>query len=106
MMARTELRARPRGGGERVAVERVVRATQRSGVVVAEHDDRAARRVLLDQLEHRNGICAVADMIAEERVTARPERIRVREASRDGLEIAVNVGEQSELQGELVSRMR
>jgi hypothetical protein len=45
-------------------------------------------------------------VIAEERVTARPERIRVREASGDGLEIAVNVGEQSELQGELVSRMR
>jgi hypothetical protein len=61
---------------------------------------------LLDQLEHGNGVRAVADVVAEEGVTARPERIGVREARGDPLEIAVNVGEQSELQGELVSRMR
>jgi len=45
-------------------------------------------------------------VVAQEGVTARSERIGVREARGNPLEIAVNVGEQSELQGELVSRMR
>ena len=105
-MSGSELRARPGGCCERIAIEHVVRTPERRGVVVAKHDDGAARRVALDQLQYGNGIRAVADVIAEERVTGRAERVRVREARVDRLDVGMNIGEQSELQGGLVSRMR
>ena len=60
----------------------------------------------LDKLEHRDRIGAIAHVIAEKRVAACTQRIGVREAGRDGLEIAVGIGEQSELQGAVVSRIR
>ncbi len=92
-----ELRPRPGDGGQRVAVERVVGTPDRRRVVVAEHDDRAVRRVALDQVEHRHRIGAVADEVAEKRVSVRAQRVRVREAGGDRLEVAVDIGEQGEL---------
>jgi hypothetical protein len=49
--------------------------------------------MLLDQLEHRHRVGAVADVITEKRVPARAQCVRMLEAGRDGLEVAVDIGE-------------
>ena len=100
------MRSRPWPGRERIAVEHVVGSAQCSCVVIAEHHDRAVRRIPLDQLEHGDRIGAVAHMVAEERITACAQRVGVSEAGRDRFEVAVDIGEQSELQGGVVSRIR
>jgi hypothetical protein len=102
----SELGARPGDGGKGVAVERVVRTSDRRRVVVAEHDDGAARGIPLDQLDHGHRVGPVADMVAEKRIAVRAQCIRMRETRGDGLEIAVDVGEQGELQTGPVFCMR
>jgi hypothetical protein len=74
--------------------------------VIAEHDDGALRSVLLDEIEHCDRIRAIADEVAEECIAVRPQGLRMREAGGDRFEIAVDVGEQSELQTEPVFWMR
>ena len=71
--------------------------------MIAEDDDCAVRRVPFDQVEHRYRIRAVADEVAEKRVAVRPQGLRMREAGGDRFEIAVDIGEQSELHRDLVS---
>jgi hypothetical protein len=66
--------------------------------MVAEHDNGTVRGILLDQFEHRHWIGAITDEVAEKRISIRSQRIRMREARGDGLEIAMNIGEQGELQ--------
>ena len=106
MLAGPKLRARPGDRGERVAIENVVWAAQRGGIVIAKDDDGTIRRIALDQLEHGDRIGTVADVIAEERIAGRAQRVSMSEAGRDRLEVAVDIGEQSELQGAVVSRSR
>jgi hypothetical protein len=105
-MARAELPTGPVDGGECAPPEGVVRPAQCRGVVVAHHDDGAARSVLLDQVEYRDRIGAIADQIAQERTLVSPQGVRVREARGDRFEIAVDVGEESYLQTALVFWMR
>jgi hypothetical protein len=49
--------------------------------------------VRFDQLEHRDGVRAVADEVAEERVALSTQGARVIEARGERLEVAVDVGE-------------
>jgi len=98
VLARTELRASPVDGGHGVPAERVVRAPQRGGVVVAEYNDGAVRSVSLDELEHPYRVGPVAHEVAEKHVPVRPQRVRMRKARGDRLEIAVDIGEEGELQ--------
>ncbi len=51
-----------------------------------------------DEVEHRDRIGSVADEVAEKGIAVRAQRVGVREARGDGLEVAVDVGEQGELQ--------
>jgi hypothetical protein len=68
-------------------------AAERRRVVIAEDHDRAARSVRFDQLEDRDGVGAVADEVAEERVALSTQGARVIEARGERLEVAVDVGE-------------
>jgi hypothetical protein len=62
--------------------------------MVAEHDDRALARVLLDDLENPDRVGAVADQVAEKRIALRTEGLGVREARGQRLEVAVDVREE------------
>ena len=66
--------------------------------MVAEHHHGAVRSVLLDQVEHRHRVGAVADMVTDKCVSIRAQCVRVLETGGDGLEVAVDIGEQRELQ--------
>jgi hypothetical protein len=66
---------------------------ERGRVVIAEDHDRAAGGVRFDQLEDRDGVRAVADEVAEERVALSTQGARVIEARGERLEVAVDVGE-------------
>jgi hypothetical protein len=66
--------------------------------VVAQYDDRTLCGVLLDQVEDRNGVGAVADEVAQKSIAVRSQRIRVRKARGDRFEVAVDVCEQGDLQ--------
>jgi hypothetical protein len=61
--------------------------------VVAEHHDRAARGVRLDQLEDGHRVGAVADEVAQKCIALGAQGARVIEARGQRLEVAVNVGE-------------
>jgi hypothetical protein len=74
--------------------------------VIAHDGDGAVRHVPLDQLEDRHGVGAVPDEVAEERAPVSSQAFRVRETRGDGLEVAVDVGEQGYFQAELVFWMR
>ena len=68
--------------------------------MVAEHDHRAIGGILFDQVEHGHRIRAVTDQVAEKCVPLSPQCPRVYEACANGLQIAVNVGEHSQLHGD------
>src|SRR2546426_2225941 len=92
-----ELRLRPGDRLLRGGVEAADGLTDCCSVVVAEHHDRALRRVLLDQVQHGDRVGPIADQIAEERVALGSKRLGVLEASAERFQVAVNVGEQSQL---------
>ena len=101
-MAGAELRTGPVDGGQCTPREGIVRPPQGGSVMVAHHDDGAFRSVLLDQVEHCDGIGAVADEVAQERTPVSSQGVRVLEACGDRFEIAVEVGEEGYLQTGLV----
>jgi hypothetical protein len=97
-LAALELRARPGDGGHRIAVELGVLLADGGGIVVAENDDGAVRGILLDELEDRYRVRSIPDEVTEKGVAIHAQRVGVCEARGDRLEVAVDVGEESELQ--------
>jgi hypothetical protein len=80
----------------RAGIQGIGGAADRCRVVVAEHDYRAVGCVPFDKIQHRNRIGAVADQITKKRKPVRAQCLRVTEARREGLQVAMNIGEQSE----------
>src|SRR4051812_47793400 len=69
--------------------------------MVAQHHDRPALGMLLYEIEHGDGVRAVADEVAQECEALGAERSGVRKARGERLQVAVNVGEKSQLHSPL-----
>ena len=94
-MARREHAPGPQDRGPRGGVEPRIVALDR-GVMVALDHDRAFVAQRHRALDHGRGIGSVAHEIPEKYEAARPRLAGMREAGLEGLEVAVDVGEQAD----------
>ena len=88
--------ARPVDRRAGVAAQRVVRM-QDGGVVVALDNHRPAGRMRADDVQHRAGIGAISDQVAEKRESSSPLPARMAQACLQGLQVAVQVRQQCDL---------
>ena len=90
-----KLRLRPGDRDLRAGIECFNTVADRGRIMIALHYHCAIGRVLFDQFEHRHRVCPVTNKVTKKCEPFGAQRLGVRKAGSNGLQIAMNVGKQS-----------